>query len=582
MSIACGIYALRRGQPIPPTWIETMKFSISRKGVGAITYAHHERCFMIQLDMGVFASSGWVRGDDATVALCGDPLPFGRSAVHDRNQYARLLATREKEDLSNSLRQTRGNFNLARFDTHDETLVLATDRLGARPIYWTIHGDFLIFTGAKRILLALQGLELTASLTGLLQLMAMGMPLGDRTEFKGVFRLGAGSILTCRDTCAVAEYWSWAKDAPPPEQESAALYRELYESFTQSIDARLDNSSTAFCTLSAGLDSRVVATELAKKCSAIHTINVSWAGSLDQILGAKYAEALGTKHVVRNLDDSEVGSSLPAHCWEVMRENRHLVEDANGKPQQLWGGNDGSISVGYLYISEKGVSLVRQSKYREAAREVLSQLSGQITTRLLTKKWSSIAQERLESSLTDELKRFECASPGHAMFLFFLVNRQQRILDAHFENIDLRPFEPIEPFLDTEFTSQVCRIPTDLGVGHAFYHRWLHEFSAVTYSVPWQTYPGHTPCPLSAPAGVPDQWKSALERRALRNAGVIRELSALCDSADFHARDVVDRRKLKLMQHGRRLGLVDGMHAFEQSLTIAKLLSQTGGRLADN
>src|SRR5439155_1266079 len=44
---------------------------------------------------------------------------------------------------------------------------------------------------------------------------------------------------------------------------------------------------------------------------------------------------------------------------------------------------------------------------------------------------------------------------------------------------------------------------------HQFYVKWLDLFPAAVTSVPWQSYPGHVPCPLPIPPGLHYQWQAA-------------------------------------------------------------------------
>ena len=66
----------------------------------------------------------------------------------------------------------------------------------------------------------------------------------------------------------------------------------------------------------------------------------------------------------------------------------------------------------------------------------------------------------------------------------------------------------------------------EFGIGHTFYHEWLKLFPPSTTAVPWQTYPGHEPCPVSLPEGVPTQWDwdfSAVKNQRDRDFGAVKK-----------------------------------------------------------
>jgi hypothetical protein len=74
-------------------------------------------------------------------------------------------------------------------------------------------------------------------------------------------------------------------------------------------------------------------------------------------------------------------------------------------------------------------------------------------------------------------------------------------------------------------------------VGHRLYNAALRFFPSIVSAVPWQTYPGHEPCPIPLPVGAIDQWGDPQKEivRRERRAGILGEAARLVRASDFPA-----------------------------------------------
>jgi asparagine synthase (glutamine-hydrolysing) len=99
-----------------------------------------------------------------------------------------------------------------------------------------------------------------------------------------------------------------------------------------------------------------------------------------------------------------------------------------------------------------------------------------------------------------------CADEGRRLYVFLLLNDQRRHLANHFEELDSHRLELQLPFFDSDFLQVMSAVPLDLCLYHAFYAKWLGYFIPAVTAVPWQSYPGHVPCPLPIPRGLQYQW----------------------------------------------------------------------------
>ena len=583
MSIICGVFALKRSVHIPPEWTRSLRAQISRDGLGAISEYSREGVYLLHVNLGALPGAAWSGAlEDNPTAISGDPVLPGRPADSNRDYDLAVLRGAGRRDLSSLLRRARGQFNLAMYSRAEHELVLATDRLGGRRIFKKIHPEFLIFAGVNSLIYPLPNLGLAADFTGMMESVAFDVPLGERTEYHGVNSLQGGKFLTCTQAgIETGRYWDWCADAGPPERETVELRRELYMEFKRAIELRLGGNRSAFAALSGGLDSRCVATVLNELGVRTHTLNASWLGSLDRHLAKVYARRIGSTHHEQVLADDEAGSAVFRRCFAMCAENSAAVRSAGGNPSQIWGGNDGSISVGYLYIHAPGVAALRAGEFAECARLYLGDAGIAVSPRGIRRRFRDRAVSLPLDSVLEQLRQLNCQDPAQRLFMFLLVNRQRRMLAWQLEEIDRLPVEMVEPFFDADFLALTCRLPVDESIGHGLYYRWLREFPPVLSSVPWQAYPGHAPCPIEMPHGATPQWDIVRSRVGAHiRARIASDIDTLL-SAHQELGDVLDQRMLMWMRIGNRLGLLDGTPAFRQAIGISKILQHCVGRIEE-
>jgi len=115
-----------------------------------------------------------------------------------------------------------------------------------------------------------------------------------------------------------------------------------------------------------------------------------------------------------------------------------------------------------------------------------------------------------------ELERSEEPDLERRFLLFLMTNDQRRHLDGHFEEIDAHGVELQLPFFDADFLKEILSLPASRLRKHRFYHDLLHHLPEVIMAVPWQTYPGHLPCPVASGHRFPSQWGSERTRERRR------------------------------------------------------------------
>ncbi|HEX9946612.1 MAG TPA: asparagine synthetase B, partial [Allosphingosinicella sp.] len=130
------------------------------------------------------------------------------------------------------LTRFNGMFAFALYDSDQDVLFLARDRLGVKPLYWTtLSDDALIFASELKGLLAHPLLRRSPSPRAVEDYLALGYVPDDSCMVEGVRKLAAGHYLLVRRGRAVPEpvQW-WDVDFSSPSRASArALEEELVE-----------------------------------------------------------------------------------------------------------------------------------------------------------------------------------------------------------------------------------------------------------------------------------------------------------------------------------------------------------------
>lgn len=510
MSLICGIFAHDAGRTVPSAWRETFRRNLSRKGHGTIVEHDGPGLYLAKLDIGAFETPGWRVAGSSIATMGGDSLLPTRPADGERDADLQALANAPADKLAALLRSSRGQFALASVREPEHELVLATDRLGVRPIYVLTTGDFVVFSSVLRLIEALPDTRFTADLQGTLEEAAFGISIGDRTRYAEVKSLRGATILRAQGgKVRTDEYWRWDSGACQTIiQDTNEGLQRLHAAFADAVRLRLGKNKAVFAALSGGLDSRCVVTELRAQNAEVHTLNVSWKGSQDEVFGKQYADAIGANHHPTVLPDEQVGGQVAILLYESLMANGHVLSHEPAK-RRIWGGDGGSVGIGHVYLSPPAVRLMREQGPEAAAREFLRYNTIALAQRAFRAGYGSYVATLPLRSMTDELRRLDCRDPARALYVFLLENDQRRHLTAQWELFDLHSHEFVEPFYDPEVLTAACQLPLDFCLRHHMYHEWLRTFSEPAYTIPWQSYPGHEACPVKVPEGLMYQFGGA-------------------------------------------------------------------------
>src|SRR5436190_3161456 len=168
------------------------------------------------------------------------------------------------------VRRLRGMFAFALWDTRRRRLLLVRDRLGIKPLYWTIAGNLLLFGSEIKALLASGYVDAQPNVDRIPELLSTRYLSGDETLFRGVHKLLPGYLLVFENGRArTRQYW----DVPvghhdgltelgrdPSDAQIVDRFLDLLE---ESVRLRLMSDVPLGMFLSGGLDSSAIAAIMA-------------------------------------------------------------------------------------------------------------------------------------------------------------------------------------------------------------------------------------------------------------------------------------------------------------------------------
>jgi len=169
------------------------------------------------------------------------------------------------EDLGpRCVEELNGDFAFALWDAHKRRLVLARDRMGVRPLYYTVHDGVLVFASEIKALLRFPGIEARLDPVALDQCFTFWFPLAPRTPWAGIQELPPGHVLVAeRGRITLERYWKLeypsidgSDRGPAPDRRAEGEIAEELEALL--IDAtriRLRADVPVGAYLSGGFDS---------------------------------------------------------------------------------------------------------------------------------------------------------------------------------------------------------------------------------------------------------------------------------------------------------------------------------------
>ncbi len=209
----------------------------------------------------------------------------------------------------------RGMFGVALLDLRQNKLVLARDRLGKKPLYYTTLADGTLAFGSElKCLAVVPGFRAEVSSQATHDYFALGYVPAPASIYEGVHKLPPAHVLVAQQgQVSLRRYWQpefgpkWTEDEP-------TLQRRLLEQLEDAVRVRLVSDVPFGAFLSGGLDSSVVAALMARNMSQpVKTFSIGFreerfnelpaARAVARHIGAEHTELVVEADAIAALDD---------------------------------------------------------------------------------------------------------------------------------------------------------------------------------------------------------------------------------------------------------------------------------------
>ncbi|HMN85254.1 MAG TPA: asparagine synthase (glutamine-hydrolyzing) [Bauldia sp.] len=214
-----------------------------------------------------------------------------------------------------------GDFAFALFDRRLNRLMLARDRMGVRPLFYTWRNGCLYFASEAKALFVVPGIDAEVDPIALDQVFTFWFPLAPRTPFKDVLELPPGHLMLAEAGGAVVvrPYWQLAfpdaADADGYDRRSEGeIAEELHDLLLDATRIRLRADVPVGAYLSGGLDSSIIAAAVHRLVPGrLRTFSVTFeTPEFDESAWQfEMVRALGTDHMAIPCRSADIGRMFP-------------------------------------------------------------------------------------------------------------------------------------------------------------------------------------------------------------------------------------------------------------------------------
>ena len=304
------------------------------KGVGLV----HTRLAIIDLEHG----GQPLYSDDGRLVLVANGEIYNfielRQALADKgyrfttHSDCETILAAYREYGEGFVTRLQGMFALALYDRDKAQLILARDRLGIKPLFFSDDDRGFCFGSELKALLALRGEAPQVDGRGLVQFLQNNFSSAQTTLLRGVERVLPGEALIVGRQGVVRRWRYWMPGVEPSGERSLEAAMEAFDALmdrVMKIHLRTDVPFGLF--LSGGVDSAVLLAMLNKHVEGpVRTYSVGFPGSsVNNELNAAQAMArhFNSDHTVLELGERDLLQALPHAIWaadELMGDYANL------------------------------------------------------------------------------------------------------------------------------------------------------------------------------------------------------------------------------------------------------------------
>lgn len=338
----CGIAGLvhLKGERVDPTILQEMTDSLIHRGPdgggvlarGAIGMGHRRLAILDLTD----AAAQPMREGDYAITFNGEIYNY-QELQKELTQLGFHFTTRSDTEVvlksciawgEKAVLRFNGMFAFAFWDRRKNSILLARDRYGIKPLYYTTVANQFLFASESKAFLKHPHFTVDMDPEALLEYMTFQNFFTDRTLFKGVKILPAGTTLLIEEgeVGRPRRYWDFHFQEEGTRKSDAEYEEELDHLFTQSVKRQLVADVEISAYLSGGMDSASITAIAARSHPYIKSFTVGFDLASAQGIEIAFderraAEALSafckTEHYEMVLKAGDMERVMPLLSWHL-------------------------------------------------------------------------------------------------------------------------------------------------------------------------------------------------------------------------------------------------------------------------
>jgi asparagine synthase (glutamine-hydrolysing) len=336
----CGIAGIidlsGQRRPVPPGAIQAMAAAIVHRGPDEDGFLEQPGLAFASRRLSIVGLSDGrqpIRNEDGSVAVVFNgelfDYPEKRAELESRGHRFRTHCDTEiiphtwEDNQEKMFDHLRGQFAIALWDEKRQRVILARDRFGICPLYWTRQDDWLLFGSEVKAILASGMVPARPEPRGINHIFTFFALPGKVTCFEGIYYLLPGRFLQIQlgatgERARVEEKIYWQIDFPDQGHEDNrdpdVLAKEFEEILLRAVEIRLRADVPVVSYLSGGVDSSIVVAMASKiRGSPIPSFTIQIKSpKLDETPEATIAARhIGTEPIVVPCGTNEVINTYP-------------------------------------------------------------------------------------------------------------------------------------------------------------------------------------------------------------------------------------------------------------------------------
>lgn len=332
MCAVCGVYSFRHDAESYRAQIESANRTMSHRGPDGEGYYYKKNVALANRRLAIAdvpEGQQPLFNEDRSIAIVFNGEIYNHQELRTQleargHQFkthsdTEVLAHLYEDQGTRMVESLVGMFAFAIHDQTKNTLFIARDHTGIKPLYYAQTPQHFLFASEIKALLKFPDIHKALQHESLLDYLQFQTVTSHRTLFQGIYKVLPGeSLLITQDSVQKQQY------AHPPRELRAETADELseqyYEQFIHAVHAELPSEVPYGLHLSGGVDTAAVAGAAATLGSSLQSFSSSfstgqWTEEVDA--ADQVSKHFHTEHHVANVDPKEFLAQLTTLIWHM-------------------------------------------------------------------------------------------------------------------------------------------------------------------------------------------------------------------------------------------------------------------------